>query len=345
MGKNRQHNEETQTSMNEKEFVRDDALLDFALNQCAPDETERIARALQNDAEMKNRLELIKNVLAPLDTWTTPPPPASMVSDILDHIAAHQNQAADDQATTIPFEQSEGRGLGGIISLRELVALAACILIFVGILFPGLRLARQNSRMRTCASQMRALGVGASSYAAANSGFLPYAGTSNGPWLVRRGQPRGSNRRHLIPIFRGRFLVNPKLLQCPGDDGKPTADVQDQQEDNEWSILRRSNINVQFMDKPVRITMVVRPFVMPYISDANPLFAGGQFNEDVDPATTNSPSHGGQGQNILHFDGSVGWLSSPMLNRTGDNIWQIGTLRRYQGTEQPQQTTDAFMTP
>jgi len=331
--------------MNEKEFVRDDALLDFALNQCAPDETERIAKALQNDAVLKNRLERIKNVLAPLDTWTTPPPPTNMVSDILDHIAAHKSRSADDQVATIPFEQSEGRGFGGIVSLRELVALAACILIFVGVLFPGLRLARQNSRMRTCASQMRSLGIGASSYAAAYGGFLPYAGPSKGPWLGSQGQPQGSNRRHLIPIFRARFLRNPKLLQCPGADSDPVANAQDAQQSEVWSILRRSNINVQFVGKPIRIAMVVRPFVMPYVSDANPLFAGGQFNEDVDPTTTNSPSHRGQGQNILHFDGSVGWLSSPILNRTGDNIWQIGSIRRYQGTEQPQQATDAFMTP
>ncbi len=47
---------------------------------------------------------------------------------------------------------------------------------------------------------------------------------------------------------------------------------------------------------------------------------------------------------MLHLDGHTGWYSRPILGTDGDSIWQIGTLRRYTGTEAPP-ATDAFMAP
>ena len=74
------------------------------------------------------------------------------------------------------------------------------------------------------------------------------------------------------------------------------------------------------------------------MSDPNPLFIGGRFQETVDPTHANSPAHGGRGQTVLLIDGSTRKLTSPIYGADRDNLWLVGDIRRYTGTETP---TDA----
>jgi hypothetical protein len=82
-----------------------------------------------------------------------------------------------------------------------------------------------------------------------------------------------------------------------------------------------------------------------YLADANPLFVGGKFHRDVDPYTTNSPSHRGKGQAVLLLDGSVNKMTSPIFGNSRDNLWLAGDILNYTGTETPADDQDSFLVP
>jgi hypothetical protein len=41
----------------------------------------------------------------------------------------------------------------------------------------------------------------------------------------------------------------------------------------------------------------------------------------------------------------VQWLTSPVYGTNEDNIWMAGSIRKYDGTERPQDESDAQLVP
>ncbi|MFQ5490011.1 MAG: type II secretion system protein [Phycisphaerae bacterium] len=324
--------------------MTDELLLDYLLERCDPQQCEWIREALQADAALAARFARLKDTLDPLGTWTTPPPPETMVSDILSAIAS-ADARKPGLAGAVPGSSSR-RISRPIISLREVLALAACIAIFFGILMPSMSAARHHSRMRMCANNLRSVGFGTLAYATASGGFAPYAGPSGGkPWLARPGQPAAPNTRHLILVFKGKYVGDPDAAMCPGRRDLESANGSRVAQASANPGVPRIGYHLQYFVRPIRVDGIVKPSAMPLLSDMNPLFEGGTFHRDIDPATANSLSHRGKGQNVLHLDGSVRRYPSPIRGLTDDNIWQIKGLRYYEGSEVPADSTDAFMTP
>ncbi|MHC4065178.1 MAG: hypothetical protein ACYSUI_11875 [Planctomycetota bacterium] len=332
--------------MDQPERINDETLLDFLLERCDEAEAARIAAVLQQDEEQATRFERLAGTLKPLESWTAPEPRAGMVDDILDAIAAQEPVKFVPAASTLPSGSDRPSRGSPIISLRELVALAACITIFVGVFVPALNKARFNSRRHRCANNLGSLFRGTSSYATANAGLLPFAGQAPGrPWLGKEGRPRASNRRHLLPAARGRYF-RLRILICPAREGDTPMDPADLASCDDFPSGDNCSYDLQHMAGPTprQLARVAR-LRLTFLSDANPLFDGARFHADVDPERANSTSHGGVGQNVVHFDGSTAWYDSPQRGPTGDNIWQAGARRHYEGTEEPASATDAFLIP
>jgi hypothetical protein len=336
--------------MDSTPHITDDLLLDYLLEQCDEQEKARVASALEGDPQVAARFGRLQATLAPLETWTTPPPPTSMVSDILDNIAAHDARAVlrgeePGPAFSPPAPAEVGGGRGWIISLREVLALAACIAIFVGLLGPSVSMVRQSARRQMCASNLGMTGRAVANYAADHGGQLPYTGPRHGVWIRRQGQPLASNTRHMYPLLKARYLANPKVVICPGCPQDRPMSEEEIDRHSDFPDLRNRSYHLQHMDGSVRVRLITRPGTMPLLSDPNPVFAGESFNIDVDPETANSEAHRGRGQNVLHHDGHVGWYTTPVMASTGDNMWQIANLRYYYGVEAPTAATDVFMAP
>jgi hypothetical protein len=78
-----------------------------------------------------------------------------------------------------------------------------------------------------------------------------------------------------------------------------------------------------------------------YAGDPNPLFVNARFNAAVDADHTNSPAHRGKGQTVLTLDGSAAFVTSPICGPKRDNVWLVGNIRHYTGTETPASDDDA----
>ena len=198
-----------------------------------------------------------------------------------------------------------------------------------------------------CGNNLGLIHRGLTSYATANAGMLPFAGQPTGQrFLTHSGQSRTPHRNHLYPIVKQGNVPRAKLhvFLCPGRKGGEALSPEQVDTSDGFPDPRNCSYDVQHSCRPMRaVVRFSRP--LPLLGDANPLFEDGRFHRDVDPEKANSMSHRGLGQNLLLPNGAVIWQTTPVFEPTGDNIWQVGQLRVYTGSEVPTCTTDTFLVP
>jgi hypothetical protein len=332
--------------MDKRQDITEEQLLDYLLERCDQAQASRIAAALQEDTALEASYRRLTRTLEPLEAWNVPAPPQRLVEQILDGIAAQNPPRLVPAASTIPPDSGDA-ARRPLLSLRELVALAACITIFVGVFVPTMSTARFNSRQQMCASNMGSIFRGMNSYATANAGFLPSARRpAQARFLAQAGRRPTPDRDHLFQLVKlgnvapGRLTV----FVCPARKGDRPMAAEKVDTSDGFADPNNCSYDVQRTARPMP---VLARFVMPLplLGDANPLFEEGRFNQDLDPATANSTSHRGAGQNLLLLDGRVIWQATPIFEPTGDNIWQVGRLRVYTGTEASTSATDTFLAP
>lgn len=326
-------------------------LIDLHMGQLGPEEAARLRSQIDASPPLRRQSEQCGRLIGELDAFQTPPHSADLTDRILKRIA--------DSEAMIPFPPSpETPVLSGddgmyarspIFSLRELVVIAACIAMFVGIFVPGYYKAQAISKRNLCRQNLAQVYGGLYEYQQANAGYLPHAGVvPGGSWLRVRtpGVRRASNSQHLYLTVKEGFITNPRVFVCPGqENGVPMVMENYRKVDDfaEPSNIGYSTQNVN-VARPLPFAKLSNRMV--YIGDANPLFSG-RVAHVLDPlGVENSFSHeANAGQNVLSLDGHVGWVTRPTVGVGGDHIYQAGTLKRYVGTELPQGATDTFLVP
>ena len=320
-----------------QDSVTQELLLDYVLERLDDATRHDIERRIADSPELAEQLGRVRAMLTPLSTWAAPPPPVGLVGAILDRI--EPSRAPEPVVRLMPPPgELRGSGRRPILSLREVLALAACILFFVGVFVPSLSNSRQLARRVQCGTNLASLFTGLQSYAQANSGCLPNTGLGPGVnWLST-----SPNRRNLLVLIR-LDLVQPQVMVCPSrPDHQPMPADQVSRvaalSDRKYSSYDMQNVAGPTCNLQDRLAM-------PVVSDTNPLFEGGRFNRALDPRRTNTVGHRGKGQNVLWTDGRVLWSTSPITTDGGDNIWTIQNAGTYEGTEVPAAATDAFLIP
>ncbi|MBI4717674.1 MAG: hypothetical protein HY763_07720 [Planctomycetes bacterium] len=329
--------------MSGEEPTREELLLDWHLDRLDDAERARFASELARDPGLRAKSDRLAGLLRPLDAWATPPAPPMLVDKVL--------RAVEEAAAQRAFGFGPPTGSGGYraaprLPLRELVAIAACVALLVGVGVPGLSALRAQSQNALCGNNLTAIFQGASAYQAGFGGSLPFAGhVPGGTWLASAApdKPRASNSRHLFLVAKLNFGPKPQNFVCPGSKtGRPmpAAQLARYTDFAAPANITYDSLNLAGPNPNVRPRTPIA-----YVSDPNPLFFGGRFHESVDPTTTNSPAHHGKGQNVLMHDGQVTRMKTPIYGTARDNLWLAGDIRRYTGTETPAGDDDAFLVP
>ena len=331
-------------------------LLDLYLDQLDAETRDWLESQLRMDAELRVKYERLEQVLAPLDSWEVAPPPADLAENVLRHVRQHTSaattvSAAEEQSPkTIPFptqatERATGGGRGWYFAWRDIAAVAACILLVFTVMIPGLSRMRSRAQQLSCANNLSAIHQGTATYNASFGG-LPFAGGDTGrPWLPDQAnsQPHQSNSRHPYILIRLNH-VSPAKFVCPADRRTVPMDLSSIADYDDFPTRRNLSFDTLNMTGPMPCCATTPDLA--YMSDHNPLFVRGQFDESLDPDEANSPTHGnGAGQNVLFLDGRVEWLTSPVYGPRRDNVWLIRQVRRYTGSEARQEPDDAFLVP
>lgn len=320
-------------------------LLDFHLDRLDREDREWLRDELQKDVKLRAASDRLGGLLRPLDHWTVPP--ATQLSErILGKIA---DSARGTMIMPSVERVSAGSRSRGWLFPRDMVAVAASIVLLLGLIVPGMRGLRDRSRRVACADNMASIYGGTSLYQQAFAGALPFAGNTPGSrWLPNGNsdRPYASNSRHVYLLLKLNYGPKSSSFLCPADDnGEPMSEA-DVEGCDDFASAR--NFSYSSLNMAGTSPNCAPQLPIAFLSDPNPLFAFARFDPSIDPSCTNSQAHrGGAGQTVLKLDGSVVWLTTPIMNIGGkqDNLWLAGDLRRYEGTESRASDDDAFLVP
>lgn len=319
-----------------------ESLLDLHLNRL--DEYERMAleAACRDDPELQAASDRLRQTLRPLDQWTVP-----TASNLADRVLSHIDQASRIGGGQAPLPmESVGRPQWPFVSMRGLIAVAACIAILFGVFVPGISKLRYDSRRAVCANNMGSIFRGTTMYQAAFGGALPFVGgTPGAAWLpsAEADRPFESNSRHIYLLVKLNFGPEPGDFVCPG--GGSGVPMQTHDLGNCGDFGRACNISYATLNLAGPSPNLRPKKALAYISDANPLFVNARFDPNIDPDKANSFAHQGKGQTVLTLDGATRWMTTPIYGPQKDNVWLAGNIRKYTGTETPTSRDDAQLVP
>lgn len=233
-------------------------------------------------------------------------------------------------------------------TLSDLASVAAVMLIGLSILWPTISATREEARLARCETGLQNAGLGFGLYAAEHEGKLP---ARSGPKVFdhkprewwRVGEDIHSHSANLY-VLAAMGYSDLGDLSCPGNEMAPVninvAQFSDWRNPDEVSYSYRFfREQTPKLSGPVRYVLLV---------DKSPVVDRARRGERFDPGAR-SLNHRGHGQNILWNDGSVQWISSPVLE-SGDNVWLPRVLEnssehRMTGDERPDGLQDAFVGP
>jgi len=318
-------------------------LLGHSLGLCDAEDRQRI-EAMLPDGSQRRRVEAnIRRCVAPLEADRIPSPPADLAARILDRVSQMNRTLTLPRLPAVASGETGSTRPGGTyMALREVVGLAASILLFVGILVPGLNSARLGSQRTACMQNLHAIGDGYIQYVENNGGAWPYVGPApqNASWLAGTPQ-RLSNSRHAWTLVQGRY-VQPRVFADPGRAGDVPLDPAFVSDQSDFPDPRNIGIATSFVQQPWHGTTFLAN--QPLAADMNPLVDDPQCRTASQAG--NSRSHGpATGQNILRHDLSVRWYTSPRAGVDGDDIYRIIGVQKYTGLERPRGESDAFLIP
>jgi len=314
----------------------------------------RTEKLLVDDAQARSVKSALEKLTARLDAWGDESVPVGLADRTLELI--RQRRQADNLAKasaaviadTAKGKTSAGSGRARWVlgNLRDMAAVAACLMLVLILAQPGFRYARDISQQHQCASQMRQTGQATAQYAKEHSGRLPSAKRRPGEphWRVgRAGTPNTSNTRNIYLLVKDGYLPL-NVFSCPASgktirirfssDPKTLNQLHDFPDGRavNYSFGVVAGKNRSKWGRPGDVLMV----------DQNPLFINNQqevldLNDaPADLLRTNSPNHSNSGQNILFMDGRVIFSKSRYVGQNHDDIYTIKGTSRYSGKELPE---------
>jgi competence protein ComGC len=326
------------------DITRDDeiVLIDYLTGRLDPPEAETLRRRLESEDRLRQRRDTIARTFAAMDLAPRVEPPDDLVANTLAHIAA-----ADRTHRLIASQQlARPRGYWHTFNLRELAAIAAVILIMVGVFVPSMQVARRRGNQNVCASQLGQIGAGLQTYAMNHDSVLPNADSLLVRWLPQGPEPVASNSAGPFKLVRGRYVAGPSVFQCPAVGGAGFT-VRDDMTDFpspehvSYSYQHAVGGNMLRINDPAIARVLTQ---MAILADQTPIFRDRRFRPDR-VASPLSENHGGRGMGVLYMAGNVRWADHARVGVEGDNIFLADQLNQYKGIETPGGPTDTFLLP
>ena len=270
--------------------------------------------------------------------------PAPAVSpDLVDKLMTRVAQ------TPTKGETASQPDIAGRIRIADLMSIAAVLVVGVSVIWPMLTSMREAHHRTVSSARMAATGNGMAAYAA-SYGALPQASASlaGDPWWEVGQNPAHSNSANLFTLARDGF-VELAQLASPTNPAAPTSAKAGDASD--WDTFEEVSYSYRNMFGKGDDAFALRP-TSALLADRSPIVPRSRRGEAA-RADANSMNFAGRGQHVLFGDGSVLWLTSPVLDN-GDNIWLPGTIERdlardgratLRGRETADGPEDAFLVP
>lgn len=342
-------------------------LLDYHLNQDEPSDRLETQRFLSEDSEYQALEDAIRQILSPLGSLHEEVPPPGLPERTLARI---RQRSEERPLLRTPVEISSGSGgIHGeqssrarwvLSNLRNVIGVAACLMLVFVFMRPGLQKARHISQEQACASQLRSIGHGLAQYAHDNQGQMPYVLRPQGAkWLSvgTQDDQHYSNTRNMYLLVKQGYVPLDTFL-CPGVSGSQGVRIKAKVDSETLEALRdftdRNQVNYSFFLVLNRQSFFAKQGeTIPIGSDQNPIFANYDsqnqpildLSKHQDLLNRNSANHAERGQNLLFGDGHVRFSPTRHVGLHGDDIFTLNNILQYDGDEQPSTDSDILHAP
>lgn len=340
-------------------------LFDYSLGLTSQPDTAEAERLLESHEEAVEIHRALKNALAPLDAWEVGPCPDSLVDATISRLkvqAQAKAQPGADRLDALLAAQSAGTPTVRIPLWRnwgDLAAVAAVIVLLVGVVLPALGLARQKHWQNRCQSNMADIHGGLTRYVSENDGQLPkVASTLGSPWwkVGYQGAENYSNTRGAWLLVKQGY-VPLAAFSCPGrrDERQGQIDAAMIQNYNDFPGRASMHFSMRVccpesgtkgLSQRMEIFADRNPISEEFPSDYSKPFPGLRLNAEL--LTVNSRNHNGRGQNALFCDGSVEFTRQRHTRASKDDIYTLAEMSdgsEVRGCEVPSCEKDTFMAP
>jgi hypothetical protein len=331
----------------------DPDLLDLHLGHLSDSQRSDLLQRVAGDPKLAAEHEAFAAVFRALSLERDVTAPAGLAERVAARVAQRSQPPRERQSAKRDREDDEvagGRWVIGVRSLRDIIAVAAVIVLAVGIGLPGLLNVRDRNQRIACQANLSRIGQGLNAYASSFGDSLPFAGWNKNSYSWKPTSDPGvesvPNRRHMFPLLRGGHVKNVWLI-CPSRRDVPMPEDQVKQRQD---FIESRNVSYAYQNMAgVRPSLRSDPN-LPILADDNPLFDDGlplfgigQRLGLTDAADSNSRAHRGKGQSILTLGGSVKFADTPYAGVNGDNIWLLQGVQDYEGKEGPQTASDSHL--
>ena len=307
------------------------------------EEACKLEKLLADSADNGFAADLVQAVLSELSDKKNdaPAPTDQLVSKTLEAVADLRQQ---EKNLTLVELQSQAPVSRATFSLKELIAIAACLLLAIGILFPAFNKAAQAANRSKCAAFQGQIGSALQSFALNNNGLFPSSNQKKFNWLTHSNDrllKPVSNSRNLYKLIAEKYVPNPQVFLCPAVGG-----VTFNPEQNQADFKKSTHVNFSYAfnsaDSPIRFSNSKNSDKRIVLADSSPIVFNGS-SADLNNNIV-SANHNFDGQNVLFLDGHTKWQAASSL-QTNDNIFQAGQIENYVGTEKPENDSDTFLLP
>jgi len=344
--------------MREQDYDNLQRLLDYHFKQDSPEQRRQTEQLLADDDQVGQLNASLERCLSPLQGWADEEPPVGLAQRTEEFIAQHQQAelmarasaaiAAESKDDGVPVKISENRFSWILGNIRDLIAVAASVVLVFMVAQPGINRARVVSQKMDCAANMRNIGQAFEQYAQDNQGYMPYVRRRpNDIWwhIGDPGQDRASNTRNVYLLVKQGYIPADRFF-CPGGKRKNHVRFNFSPEKRKTMIdfPSRDHVNYSF-----RLILYKKKWgLLPekdsvVMTDQNPLFAefDSSKSSELDLVRNpllkqvNSPNHRQTGQYVLCQDGRVIFRIDRFVGPLLDDIFTIKNKNQYRGNEHP----------
>lgn len=337
-------------------------LFDYSLGVTTDRENDEAEALIAGNEDAVEFYQSVQHTLAPLDTVELETCP----DDLTERLFARLKQAAptgpgqDRLGELLAAEQSARRTIRVPLwrNWSEVVAAAAAVVLFVGILFPAVGSMRGRYWRTQCGAQLGSIYGGLRSYVSDHDGLLPAAAVTPGsPWwkVGYQGQENYSNTRQAWLLVRQGY-VDPSRFLCPGRPGGRTLNFDGFkiQNFNDFPSGAYIHFSIRIPCPTSNDRDLMQKRVL--MADRNPLSEGLPSDLSALPRlqlceklmTSNSRNHRNRGQNALFYDGSVEFTKARRTSISDDDIYMLRGMScgmEMRGCEFPSSDLDIFLAP
>lgn len=314
------------------------------------DETRARVEARFSKEELAVSRRAVDRLGPALDVDQVPGSPADLVDKVMSRVeGVHATLRLPMPSQARMTGSEDGGSRRPLMTVRELVGLAAAIMLFVGIFVPGYRTARLASQQANSADHPRATGNGYGSYAEMFGNQPPLAGAlpDNAAWLPPSGPgvPSLSNSRDNYLLINRRF-VPAQVFICPGREGNQPLDLRGSGAEalGGFPAARNNRSATQLVDGPRSHDRAGA--ALPVAGDMHPLADFKRARIRAGEQLPNPRSHGQpRGQNVLWDNLTLRFVKNPNVGVDNDDIYQLIGIQDYTGRERPTLRSDAFLIP